>query len=383
MSVRLSKSKLLAFRQCERRLWLELHRAQLRVDGAASLAAFAAGHQVGDLARRLYDPDGRGVLIDAQAEGYEAALARSRSLLATAQPIFEAGFATAGALAFADLLLPVRDHDQLRWRMVEVKSSTSVKDYHRDDAAIQAYVARSAGLALDGIALAHIDSSWVYPGGGDYGGLLVEQDLTSDALARGVEVEGWIARAQFVAAQEQEPDVRPDAHCSKPNECGFAAHCRSFEAQTAYPVSWMPQVRSEALKQRIEAGAIDMRELPDELLSEQQLRVKQRTLSGEVYFDAAGAAADLAPHPLPACFIDFETISFAVPTWPGLAPARTRWFRSNSVSIASTRTARSSTPIFSTCPVAILRVPLPKPCSAHALPTAPSSSTTPASRRRE
>lgn len=72
MSAGLSKSKLLACRQCERRLWLELHRPRLRQNGAASLAAFAAGHQVGDLARRLYDPDGRRVLINAQADGQEA-----------------------------------------------------------------------------------------------------------------------------------------------------------------------------------------------------------------------------------------------------------------------------------------------------------------------
>ena len=50
---RLSKSKLLAFRQCERRLWLELHRPGLRQDDDASLAAFSAGHQVGDLARQV------------------------------------------------------------------------------------------------------------------------------------------------------------------------------------------------------------------------------------------------------------------------------------------------------------------------------------------
>jgi hypothetical protein len=316
----LSKSKLLAFRQCERRLWLELHRPELRQDDDASLAAFATGHQVGDVARRLYDAAGRGVLIDPQSEGYGAALARSRSLLATAQPIFEAGFKAEGSLAFADILLPVGDHDQPRWRMVEVKSSTGVKDYHRDDAAIQAYVARGAGVMLDGIALAHIDNSWTYPGGGDYRGLLVEQDLTGEAFARGAEVEAWIASAQAIAGQAQEPIIRPGGQCSTPYDCGFAPHCRSGEAQAAYPVTWLPQVRSHALKQRITEGAADMRDLPDELLTAQQLRVKQCSLSGETYFDAEGAAADLAPHPLPASFLDFETISFAVPVWPGTRP---------------------------------------------------------------
>jgi hypothetical protein len=51
-----------------------------------------------------------------------------------------------------------------------------------------------------------------------------------------------------------------------------------------------------------------------------QQRVKQHTLANTVYFDAAGAAADLAAHSLPAYFLDFETIQFAVPIWKGTRP---------------------------------------------------------------
>jgi hypothetical protein len=320
MPIRLSKSKLLAFRQCERRLWLELHHPELRHDDDASMAAFAVGHQVGDLARSLYDPDGNGVLVDPQAEGLDAALARSEALLATAQPVFEAGFAGAGALAFADILLPSEKEGQRRWRMVEVKSSTSVKAYYLDDAAIQAYVAQAAGLPLDAIAIAHIDKSWVYPGGGDYRGLLAEHDLTDSAFARGPEVKAWIARAQDVAMLAHEPEVRPGGHCKSPYACGFAVHCRGGKEQTAYPVEWLPKQGSRAVRERIEEGAADMREVEDALLNAKQQRVKQHTLSNETYFDAAGAAADLAPYGLPAWFIDFETISFTVPIWKGTSP---------------------------------------------------------------
>lgn len=39
----LSKSKLMAFLQCPRRLWLEVHRSELRVDSKAAQARFNAG----------------------------------------------------------------------------------------------------------------------------------------------------------------------------------------------------------------------------------------------------------------------------------------------------------------------------------------------------
>ena len=136
----LSKSKLLAFRQCPKRLWLEVHQPELRADSGPAVARFATGHQVGDIARQLYDPQSLGALIDPQAEGFDAAFARTQHLLTHShQPIFEAGFRAGGALAFADVLLPSDEGEHLGWRMVEVKSSTSVKDYHRDDAAIQSY----------------------------------------------------------------------------------------------------------------------------------------------------------------------------------------------------------------------------------------------------
>ena len=65
----LSKSKLIAFRQCPKRLWLEVHHPDLREDSAGTLASFRVGHQVGDVARRSYDPEGKGAVIDVKSEG--------------------------------------------------------------------------------------------------------------------------------------------------------------------------------------------------------------------------------------------------------------------------------------------------------------------------
>src|SRR6185312_4165316 len=316
----LSKTKLLAFRQCPKRLWLEVHHPELRQDSAATQASFTVGHQVGDVARQLYDPKGKGQLIDAHAEGFAGALARTSELLASSQPIFEAGFAARGALAFADVLLLTRMAGQRAWRMVEVKSSTSVKDYHRDDTAVQAFVARNAGVPLASIALAHIDSSWVYPGGGDYQGLLVENDLTTEAFGREAEVKAWIAEAQAIARKRTEPAMGTGRHCNEPYECGFLHYCQAQEPQTEYPVQWLPGVRKQALQDLVEEGVIDLRDVPDDALSDRQQRVKAHTLSGKAYFDAPSAAADLAGHKLPAYFLDFETIQFGVPIWKETRP---------------------------------------------------------------
>lgn len=317
----LSKSKLMNYRQCPKRLWLEIHHPELRADSSATEASFTVGHQVGEVARRLYDPKDKGELIDVTSEGFANALQRSRTLLETAQPIFEAGFSAAGALAFADVLLPVKKAGKRAWRMVEVKSSTEMKPYYQEDAAIQAFVARESGVPLAGIALAHIDSQWVYPGNGDYTGLLVEQDLTKDAFARRDEVVTWIAAAHTIARKRSAPKIGTGKQCSEPYACGFIDYCQSQSSLAEYPVEWLPRVQSKSLKALIEEGQVkDVREVPDDLLNDQQRRVKQHTLSGKIYFNTQGAAEALAAHKLPAYFLDFETITFAVPIWKGTRP---------------------------------------------------------------
>ena len=316
-----SKSKLMAFRQCPKRLWLEVHRPDLREESADTQARFQTGYQVGDIAKRLYDPEGTGAVIDVNTEGFDAAFARTAELLTDSQrPVFEAGFKADGALAFADVMLPEFENGQLVWRMVEVKSSTSVKDYHWDDIAVQVLVAQSAGVKLKSVALAHIDSSWVYPGEQDYRGLLTENDLTAETFARTEEVKGWIAEAQKIADQPSEPEIAVGAHCYQPFECGFCNYCNQGVVQPEYPLHWLPRFSSAKRERLAEQGVNDLRGVPDALLSDKQFRVKEHTLAKTVFFDAAGAASDLAPHGFPAYFLDFESIRFALPIWKGTRP---------------------------------------------------------------
>lgn len=316
----LSKSKIIAFRQCPKRLWLELHKPDLR-DDSASEVVFKIGYKVGDIARTIYDPGGTGVVIDIQANGHGGALARSAELLAQGHsPVFEAGMSIEGALAYADVMLPDLSDVTLRWRMVEVKSSTGVKAYHQDDIAVQSYIAASSGVRLSSVSLAHINSSFVYQGDGDYQGLLHEVDLTEEALSRSGEVREWIADAQAVAALAEEPNVATGPHCTNPFTCGFCDYCNRDKVLPKYPLESLPKLHHRKRVQFVSAGYEDIRDVPDALLNAIQNRVKKCSTSGETFFDAEGAAADVAPFGFPAYFLDFETVNLAVPIWKGTRP---------------------------------------------------------------
>lgn len=316
----LSKSKLLAFRQCPKRFWLELHRKDLLDASGTNAPRIAAGHQVGEIARRILDVNGSGVLVDIEKIGFEGAIALTEQLLRQPQPIFEACLRAAGSMVFADIMLPVSDADVPAWRLVEVKSSTSVKDHHRDDVAIQCYVARAAGVALESVVVATIDSGWTYPGSGDYRGLLRETSLTQEAMNRSGEACEWIDQSRVIASLPAEPQIETGSQCHEPYECPFYAYCTRERVAAEFPAEWIPRPGT-ALKDAINNGSVrDMREVPDELLNEVQQRVKDATLSGKPYFDVAATQAELAQHPLPAYFLDFETINMPVPIWPGTRP---------------------------------------------------------------
>ena len=308
----LSKSRLMSFRQCPRRLWLEKHRPDLAGEVSGQEAAFATGHEVGEVARRLYDPAGDGVLIGYD-EGLRAAMVGTREALAQASgaPIFEATFERDGLLVRADVL----ERSAGGPRLVEVKSSTGVKPEHVVDCAIQSWVLDATPARPVSVALAHVDNSFVYRGDGRYDGLLVEQDLSAEVAPLREQVPAWVRSARRVLAGG-EPAATVGTRCWTPYECPFQGHCwREVE----HSVADLPGI-GQRLDQLLAEGHYDLRMLPEDLLTTpDQRRVWRAVRRGTAELSLA-ARQELRAHGFPRFFLDFETISFAVPRWTGTRP---------------------------------------------------------------
>jgi hypothetical protein len=305
-----SKSRLMAWRQCPKRVWLQTYRRDRREIDPAAHARFDADHRVGQIARQLR-PGGTLIGHD---DDLGLALQETRAHLDGTgdRLLFEATLVHGGVLVRADVL----ERREGRCALVEVKSSTAVKPPHVEDLAIQAWVLQSAGLALDGTSLSHIDNTFVYPGGGDFGGLLVEVDLAAEVRPLLEEVPRWVAEAQQVLAGDM-PGIDIGAHCSQPYDCEFFAWCSRDEP--AYPVSILPRGATLAAELRAD-GLRDLREVPEDRLgNDVHRRVWRVTRSGEVEIDPAVAPL-LRALPYPRSFLDFETIAPAILLWPGTRP---------------------------------------------------------------
>ena len=305
----LSKSKILSLLQCPKRLWLEHYRPELAVADEGVQGRMAAGSRTGEIARGLFPG---GILVEGQSMA-ERIRQTGELLLSHSGPLYEAAFRHNNVRVMADILLPESDG----FTLIEVKSATSVKDYHLQDAAIQTWVLQGASLDLRRIEVAVIDSGFVYPGHGDYRGLFYRVDVSREVWALLPDVPGWVREGLTVLASPAEPVQPPDDQCHTPFACPFWEHCAP--ETTEYPVESLPRIGSLAKTLRAQ-GLRDIRELPDSVpLSAAQRRVRDVTKSGRAVLSAE-ASAIVNSLPWPRWHMDFETIAFVVPEWAGTRP---------------------------------------------------------------
>lgn len=309
----LSKSKIAMFEQCPKRLWLATHRPELAEQGFGAEARFATGHAVGALACALLPT---GTMVEA-APDLAAALATTQALLDAGhdEPIFEATLAHDGVIVRIDILEP---DGAGQWRMAEVKSSTSAKDYHVGDLATQLWVARHAGLPVSSAAIRHLGNRFVLEREGDFNGLFADTEKMAEAepIAAG---RSEVVAAARVTLAGPEPEIAPGEQCAAPFACEFASHCHAALADgPEWPVTLLPHGGG---KRWMAQGIDDLLTVdPAALTTPLHRRIQSATVTGVPYHDAAGARAAMAGWAYPRSWLDFETINFAVPRWIGTRP---------------------------------------------------------------
>jgi predicted RecB family nuclease len=308
----LSKSRLISAWQCAKKLHLEKHHKELAVVTSQMESLFAGGHQVGDIAQQLYGNDDSVEI----AFDFKTMVAETRRLIegGADYPIFEATFRHENVLVRADVMVP--EGVDKGWHVIEVKASTSVKDYHVLDCAIQDWVLRNSGINVLSMSLAHINNQFVYAGDGNYDGLLLANDLTEKVRSMEYTVLELVAKAREAVSGPM-PHIDVGAHCTKPYECQFISHCWPMDAE--YPVTGLGGSRAK-LGEFVALGVRDIRDVKAEDLSaESQQRIHRVTVSGEPEV-LPGAKEILAALPYPRYYLDFETTGPAIPIWAGTRP---------------------------------------------------------------
>jgi hypothetical protein len=203
--------------------------------------------------------------------------------------------------------------------LIEVKSSTSVKDEHLWDCAIQTFVAWGAGRRLKRVVLAHVDNTFVYRTASDYSGLLTLEDVTEKVMALLPNMPRVVEDLKRVAVGPM-PELATGPQCRTPYACPFLEHCQAAEPERpAFPVVLLPYGKSVVKRLRA-AGYADLRDVPDtELTNPKHQRIAATARNGKAFVSAElpGLLAAIA---YPRYYLDFETIGYVVPRWLGTRP---------------------------------------------------------------
>ena len=310
----LSKSRILSFLQCSKRLYLEVHHRDLIKYSYSSEIAFRIGDEVGDTAQKVLMPGG--ILIEYD-RGLRKAVETTHKYLNDLFDVilYEATLQNQNVQIRADLL----SKNKNSIHVIEVKSSTGVKELYLTDCAIQYSVMDRAGYAPDTMSLAYINNQFEYQGDGNYNGLFDVVDLTAEVSKMSEEVPEWIDRANKTIVGAL-PEIEIGDHCTRPYTCPFIEHCWKDIPVIEYPVTKFPGLKKSECTELVKAGYEDVRDIPDGLLGNEMLQTR---------LDACRSGNPVIPNelrnqleqlPFPRYYLDFETIGFAVPKWNGTRP---------------------------------------------------------------
>jgi CRISPR/Cas system-associated exonuclease Cas4 (RecB family) len=308
----LSKSKLIAAWQCQKKLYLDKHQPDLADNSDDRQAIFDVGHRVGKIAQDKYGTTDS-VEIPYNRD-LSVMLKDTDELLAGGIncPVFEATFEYEGVLIRADVMIPEGD----AWHVIEVKSGASVKDVNKLDAAIQLWVLRGAGLSIKTVSLAYIDNQFKYQGDDDYEALIKKDDVTEVAERLQDQVEALVAKSVETVTDDM-PDVPVGTHCAAPYPCEFQSVC--WPTDSEYPIIGIRGAKKDIFAW-VNKGLKDIRDIPaNEIKGAKREWIYRVTKAGKPEV-RSGAKELLEALPYPRYYLDFETAGPAVPLWTGTRP---------------------------------------------------------------
>jgi hypothetical protein len=307
----LSKSQYIRGLQCHKALWLYRHRRELMSAADASREAmFATGHRVGELAKSRF---AGGIEIEFDGKDFSAMTERTAQLIeAGTETIYEATFSREGVLVMADILC----RNGRFWDFYEVKSSTRVKPYHLDDAAVQWHVLNSH-IPLGRANIMHINNRYRFARRLDTQQLFAIADVTDTVRDLQPQVSARLASMETML-NGAEPEIPIGMQCKNPFECDFRAYCWR---QVPFPsVFDLHKLGGERKFELFHSGLIRYRDLQREPLNATQKLQLQTALSGKPHVERERLARFIEAASYPIHFLDFETLQDAVPRFEGQRP---------------------------------------------------------------
>ena len=236
----------------------------------------------------------------------------------TAPALFEAAFVHRGVLVRADVIERLPGGG---WGLVEVKSTTRLKDVFVLDVAVQLWVLRGAGLDVRAAGVLTLDRDYVYDGKRlDLDALFKLHPVLDQAESLLDSVVTGVREMQAMVEKSSAPDIGPGDHCFTPYSCPYYAHCTRDVAKPEHGLDELPWLGTKRGDSLIAESIEEIRDIPSDFpLTPLQQIVRQAVREGRAVV-RGNLGKELAKAAPPIRFLDFETFAPAIPRFAGTRP---------------------------------------------------------------
>ena len=276
---------------------------------AAQQKLFDTGTSVGVLATTIF-PDG----IKVSESGFIENINATKQLLTKNKPLFEPGFMVDGLFSRGDILIPNKDGT---WDIVEVKSSTEVKDVNIHDVSFQKVVYEKSGLKINKCFLMFINNKYVKEGDIEPDKLFTKEDITDQVkeFTNGIN-ERIVDMKKIINGKKPSVNISPS--CSDPYACGLMNDCWKFLPTNSVFSLTRGGKKSWNL---FESNIVTIKDIPGDFkLTEKQQLQRDCELSGKPFIHKEAIKQFLGTLSYPIYYFDFETINPAIPLYDGMSP---------------------------------------------------------------
>lgn len=302
----LSKSDYILGNFCSKALWLKKNKSELLPDYDNAQAE--SGYQVQNLAHQLF-PDG--VIVDAEPWEISQGAKLTESLAKKHDVLFEAVARLPwGAFCRTDVLRK----NGAGWDLIEIKSTTSLKDEHVDDLAFQYFVFSNAGYKIKNCFILHLNKRYVRRKKLDVKKLFVMENITPEVLAKYDEVAEASARLFDLQKSKVEPQIFVDKNCL---DCDFFPYC----GKNIPEYSILNVFRADTIERVYQKNqSYDLSKLCAEDYSGKNYIDIQSWQEKSEYCDKKQIQEFLKQLVYPLYYLDYETIMPAIPMFENSSP---------------------------------------------------------------
>lgn len=307
----LSKSKYCEGIQCNKILWLEKNKPDVKSD-VANQSVLDNGTEVGLLAKKLF---GEYIDIDFSENLNDMIKDTNEALKNDIVTITEASFVYDNNFCSVDILKKNGNDVEI----YEVKSSTKVKDIYKEDVSYQTYILLNLGYNVKKACIVHINSNYERVGDLNLNELFVIEDFTELVMSKQSFIKEKISEINEYMKSSDEPIEKIDMHCITPYDCPFFDYCtRALPEKNVFKVRNMRNSMKFSLYNK---GIYSFEDLLNEDIDwkyKQQIEFDLYNKPDEVDKTAIKSFLDTLTYPL--YFLDFETYQQSIPEFDHVKP---------------------------------------------------------------